>query len=39
MVYDKKNLSGKINFILCKDIGKVFVYNKVKKDSIRKSIT
>ena len=39
MIFDKKNLSGKINFILCKDIGKVFVYNKVKKDSIRKSIS
>ena len=39
MIYDKKNLSGKLNFILCKDIGKVFVYNKVKKDSIRKSIS
>ena len=38
MIYDKKNFSGKLNFILCKDIGKVFVYNKVKKDSIRKSI-
>ena len=39
MFFDKKNLSGKINFILCKDIGKVFVYNKVNKDSIRKSIS
>ena len=38
MIYDKKNFSGKLNFILCKDIGNVFVYNKVKKDSIRKSI-
>ena len=39
MIYDKKNLSGKLNFILCKDIGKVFVYNKVKRDSIKKSIS
>ncbi len=39
MIYDKKNFSGKLNFILCKDIGKVFVYNKVKKDSIRRSIS
>jgi len=39
MIYDKKNLSGKLNFILCKDIGKVFVCNKVKKNSIRKSIS
>ena len=38
MIYDKKNLSGKLNFILCKDIGKAFVYNKVKKESIKKSI-
>ena len=38
MIYDKKNLSGKLNFILCKDIGKVFVYNKIKKESIKKSI-
>ena len=38
MIYDKKNLSGKLNFILCKDIGKVFIYNKVKKESIKKSI-
>ena len=38
MIYDKKNLSGKLNFILCKDIGKAFVYNKIKKESIKKSI-
>ena len=38
MIYDKKNLSGKLNFILCKDIGKAFVYNKIKKESIVKSI-
>ena len=38
MIYDKKNLSGKLNFILCKDIGKVFVYNKIKKETIAKSI-
>ena len=38
MIYDKKNLSGKLNFILCKDIGSAFVYNKVKKESIKKSI-
>ena len=38
MIYDKKNLSGKLNFILCKDIGNAFVYNKVKKESIKKSI-
>ena len=38
MIYDKKNLSGKLNFILCKDIGKAFIYNKVKKESIKKSI-
>ena len=38
MMYDKKNLSGKLNFILCKNIGNAFVYNKVKKESIKKSI-
>ena len=39
MVYDKKNLNGKINFVLCKDIGKVFIYNKIKKEFIEKSIS
>ena len=38
MIYDKKNLSGKLNFILCKDIGKAFVYSKIKKESVNKSI-
>ena len=38
MIYDKKNLSGKLNFILCKDIGKAFVYSKIKKETINKSI-
>ena len=38
MTYDKKNLNGKLNFILCKDIGKAFVYSKVKKKSVNKSI-
>ena len=38
MIYDKKNLSGKLNFILCKDIGKAFVYSKIKKKSVNKSI-
>ena len=38
MTYDKKNLNGKLNFILCRDIGKAFVYSKIKKESINKSI-
>ena len=38
MIYDKINLSGKLNFILCKDIGKAFVYSKIKKETINKSI-
>ena len=38
MIYDKKNLSGTLNFILCKDIGKAFVYSKIKKETINKSI-
>ena len=39
MIYDKKNLKGKINFILCKDVGSAFVYNKIKKEFINKSIS
>ena len=38
MTYDKKNLNGKLNFILCRDIGKAFVYSKIKKESVNKSI-
>ena len=38
MMYDKKKLNGKINFVLCKTIGKAFVYNKIKIESIKKSI-
>ena len=38
MMYDKKVLNGKLNFILCKKIGKTFVYNKVDVNSIKKSI-
>ena len=39
MIYDKKNLSGRLNFILCKDIGNAFVYNKIKSISVEKSIS
>ena len=39
MIYDKKNLSGRLNFILCKDIGNAFVYNKIKRISVEKSIS
>ena len=38
MMHDKKVLNGKLNFILCKRIGKTFVYNKVNLNSIKKSI-
>ena len=38
MTYDKKNLNGKLNFILCRDIGKALVYSKIKKESVNKSI-
>ena len=38
MMYDKKVLNGKLNFILCKEIGKTFVCNKVDLNSIKESI-
>tara|TARA_B100000427_G_scaffold166001_1_gene137891 strand:+ start:2598 stop:3701 length:1104 start_codon:yes stop_codon:yes gene_type:complete len=38
MIYDKKNLNGKLHFVLCKNIGKAFVYNKVKTKFLEKSI-
>ena len=38
MLYDKKILKGKLNLVLCKGIGKTFIYNKANINSIKKSI-
>ena len=37
-LYDKKILKGKLNLVLCKGIGKTFIYNKANINSIKKSI-
>ncbi len=38
MMFDKKVLNEKLNFVLCKRVGKAFIYNKVDLNSIKKSI-
>ena len=37
-MFDKKVLNEKLNFVLCKRVGKAFIYNKVDLNSIKKSI-
>ena len=39
MIYDKKYLSGKLNFVLCKKIGNAFIFNNVKRKNIEDSIS
>ncbi len=39
MIYDKKYLNGKLNFVLCKKIGNAFIFNNVKKKNIEDSIS
>ncbi len=39
MIYDKKYLKGKLNFVLCKNIGKAFIFNNVKRKNIENSIS
>ncbi len=38
MLYDKKNIKGKLNFVLCKNLGTSFIHNKIDLKLIEKSI-
>ena len=39
MMHDKKIINGKLHFVLCKRIGKAFIYNKVNAKMIKESIS